>query len=164
MSRYRSHLSRSIHPVSRKVDQSMRRLLKLFWSTAIVVAMGYAVVAGTPVSAASTDIPRLSSEDVHTQPCTPTASLDPLVPMVATLSVHPLTVVQLGEDDEDDDDWDFNVECEGAVSVSAKADDGKITVKTCSVDGAVECTLSNDDADFDITLEGCITVTHESED
>ena len=160
MNSCRSHSSDSIHPVTR-LDRSMRRILKLLCSAAVVVAMGHAVVAATPVLAASTGIPRLSSEVVHARPCFPTASLDPLVPMIATLSVNPLTAVQQGEDD---DDWDIDVECEGAVSVSAKADDGKITVKTCSVDGAVECTLSNDDADFDITLEGCITVTHETED
>ena len=152
--------------IGRRLPGVLTTLLSVagFCSTTVVVAMVYAAIVATPILAASTGIARSSSEVVDTHPCSATASLDPLVPIVATMSVDPVTVTQQGEEEGDDDDWDINVECEGAVSVSAKADDGKITAKTCSVDGAVECTLSNDDASFDITLEGCITVTHESQD
>lgn len=142
----------------------MNQTLKPVCFAVTAMAFLYADIAATPTSAAPTGVALPSAEIVHTKPCSPIVSLTRLVPIVATISVDPATIIQQGEDEGEDDDWDFNVECEGAVSVSAKADDGKITVKTCSVEGAVECTLSNDDADFDITLEGCITVTHESQD
>lgn len=140
----------------------MDRTLKPVCSATIAMALLSVVIAATPASAVPTGIALSSPEIVHGEPCSPTVSLGPIVPGVTTTAIHPVAVVPPQENEGGDDDWDFTVECEGAISVSAKADDGQILVKTCSRDGPVGCTLSNGDASFEITLEGCITVAHDA--
>ena len=93
MSSYRSHSSERIHPVGRQEDGTMRLIVRLFCSASVVAAMVYTVVAAAPISAASATMARSSSG---------------VVPIVATISVEPVTVTQQGEDEGDEDDWDFN--------------------------------------------------------